>query len=101
MKKMLALLMLLFPGLVAARGAETTVVTRSAYFPGGPGTVVVIRGQQGSISPVGARTTRIQSGKRKLTPAEMEAIRQQYKFPKGKFATTQSWTVSYQKKTPF
>lgn len=101
MRNLLIALTLLVPALACARGAETTVVTRTAYFPGGPGTVVVIRGQQATASPLGARSTRITSGKRRLSREEMEAIRRQYKFPKGKFATSQSWTVSYRKKTPY
>ncbi len=100
-RAILILLLLGVSPLAWARGAQTTVVNRTAYFPGGPGHVIVVRGQQGTISPVGARTTRITSGKRKLTKREMDALQSKLRIPKGKFATHQTWTVISTRKKPF
>jgi len=101
MKILTAIAILLLPVLGFARGQETTVICRTAYFPAGPGSVIVVRGQQATASPMGARRTVIKSGKRSLTKAEMEALKKQYKFSDTKFGVHNTWTVITTKKQAF
>jgi hypothetical protein len=90
-----------YPVPVVSRGQVTRVISRTAYFPKGPGYTIVYKAQQGTGAYSGARKTVIRCGKRWLTPSEMKAIKDRYKFSDKKFGIHKTTIISTIRKQPF
>ncbi len=93
--------LMLLPLAAQAASQEVRVLNRTAYFPAGPSSVVVYQYQQGKGSYTGARRTLVKCGKRKLTAAETQAIRNKFKGQDGKFAVQKTWIITTTRKQPF
>ena len=98
----LSIILLLTPVLGWARGQRTYTVTRTAYFPGGPGSIVTVKSKQGKGAYTGARTRVVKVTKKRLTKKEMEVLKKKSGFKGKRFAVHKTWTiVTVGKKKPF
>jgi hypothetical protein len=94
-------IVLCLPALGWGRGLRTQTVTQTAFFPGGPGWIVTVNRHQGSGAYPGARTTWTKTGSTRMNVADLKALREKHRLPKGKFSVHQSWTFSSVKLFPF